>query len=541
MDFSQTPKKYILGLIAVMVIILVTVVSVDPGNLVFRDNTDYDAQRKLAEQDTEQYRQLLASVSPDYEASKQLLEKIATEDIVRTEVETALNVNQKVSIPTIANSELVITPRTDRPAIQDYVSRIASVFTNFNNSTKSAANEIYGEQADSSKIAAAANATKVMTTNLKGMPVPSEAVEMHKAYLVAYGAYGDFFDTSASYSRGEIAEPWPKVYGQYSIIENRLSVAQSEMNRLTSKYALNVPMPEELQDTGNGFSLIKTAHAQWPVIDVQAEIWRGIRFALARSFGKFAITMLDKLVRHIEKSFAIASQLYYSQDLGRFYSVEYMKKFVDDPVEKDIIQKFLPQYFCVNPKAGELKQIFTAKAKNNLGSDIVIDPNDPDFINKLAKLGDEKNYPNWWEDYYTTMAFKTQSEAEKAATKEVTSPGLKSGRSLVNGEINKTMSSIFNVQQSAIAGTINLGTNNTENPVSQIVAGIVESMVNKFVFTAVGAGPSGGGIGVVGEGNICLRNPKMKPVAPIPSTGKDQVDDNEKGSAATSTTTPPFR
>ena len=97
-----------------------------------------------------------------------------------------------------------------------------------------------------------------------------------------------------------------------------------------------------------------------------------------------------------------------------------MKKFVSDPLDQDIIQKFLPQYFCVNPTGGELKQIFTAKAKANQGTDIVIDPNDPQYLQKLARLGgDEKNYTGWWEDYYTSLALQTQAQAEAAATKEV--------------------------------------------------------------------------------------------------------------------------
>jgi hypothetical protein len=255
--------------------------------------------------------------------------------------------------------------------------------------------------------------------------------------------------------------------------------------------------------------------------------------------------MLDKLVAHIEKNFAIASQLYYSQDLGRFYSVEYMKKFVTNPLDQDIIQKFLPQYFCINPSQKELKKIFTAKAAANAGADIVIDPSDPQFIQKLARLGgDEKNYGFWWQEYYMSLAATIQQEASSAATKEVTSNGLKSGRDLATGQINKTMAAIFNTQEAAIAGTINLGTNNTENAIGQIVAGVVESLVNKFVFTPIGGGTSsgGGGIGVIKETNVCLRTPQMKPVTSIPGS----VYEAPKGSSTTTppivptTTTPPF-
>ncbi len=319
-----------------------------------------------------------------------------------------------------------------------------------------------------------------------------------------------------------------------------MDTSKTELNKLEQRYAYDFSVPNEQ----NHSLLIKSANAQWIVTDVWQKVWEGIKIGLAKSFAAFSINMLDKLVQHIEKNFAIASQLYYSNDLGRFYSVEYMQKFVQDPLDQDIIQKFLPQYFCVNPTAGELKQIFTAKARANQGTDMVIDPNDPQFLTKLARLGgDERNYSGWWEDYYTTLAAQTQREAETAAAKEVLSPGLKSGRDIVNGQINKTMASIFNVKEAAISNTIGLGTGNADNPVGQIVAGVVEGLVNKFVFTPIGGGSSGGGIGIIAEQNVCLKTPQMKPIAALPGSEYDNPNGELPGDIPLPPapgTTPPF-
>src|SRR5688572_25803231 len=123
MNMTEIPRKYLLGFVIVAIIVLVTTVAVDPGSLVFRDNTDYDAQRKLAEEETKQYEALLASVEPNYVASQQLLEKIATEDIVRKDVEQTLQVNQRVSAPVIPNSELVIAAVDDLPTTVNYVNK----------------------------------------------------------------------------------------------------------------------------------------------------------------------------------------------------------------------------------------------------------------------------------------------------------------------------------------------------------------------------------------------------------------------------------
>lgn len=518
MNLSNVPRKYLLGIILVMVAALLTITIINPGSLGFKDPTDYDAQRKLAQQQAEQYQALLDSVQPDYQASQQLLKKIASEDLVRQEVESSLNVSQKVVVPTVLNSELTLTSRNSRPEVVDYVNKLGSMISNYNNEVQPHVAQTFTDGTNPSDVNAALARTKSLAQSIRGLAVPSDAVEMHKAYIVAYDTYGSFLNTASQYAAGSNLEPWASIYGQYQVIDNRLAVANTELKKLTNKYALNVPLETDFA-VGHDHALVKVAQAQLAVVDVKAVVEVGIRAGLARAFAKFAITMLDKVVAHIEKNFAIASQLYYSQELGRYYSIEYMKKFVNDPLDQDIIQKFLPQYFCVNASKKELKQIFTAKAIANQGTDIIIDPNDPDYINKLARLGgDERNYGDWWEDYYTTLAATTQQEADSAATKEVLSPGLKSGRDLISGEINKTMSSIFHVEEAAITGTINLGTSNSDNLIGEMVAGVVENLVNKFVFTAIGSGSTNGGLGVLAESDVCLRTPKIKPVTPLPSS-----------------------
>jgi hypothetical protein len=514
MNITEIPRKYMLGFIIVAVIVLVTTVAINPGSFVFQDNTDYEAQKKLAEQDAKQYEALLASIEPNYVASQQLLEKIATEDVVRQDVEETLQTNQRLVTPVIANAEINLSARDDLPTAVNYINKAGSMIDNYNATIQPKLGTVFSDHTDTSAVASARIETQKLIENLRDLPVPQSAVELHKAELASYQKYFEFLDTASAYANGTDTDPWPDVYGQYLVIDNRLDLAKTEFNKLEQKYAYDFSS----QVDGSGLAFVKTAQAQWTVTDIWNAAWQGIKVGLAKSFAAFSIKMLDKLVAHIEKSFAIASQLYYSNDLGRYYSVEYMKKFVADPIDQDIIQKFLPQYFCVNPTQKELKQIFTAKAAANQGTDIVIDPSDPDYLNKLARLGgDEKNYPQWWEGYYTALANQTRAEAEAAATKEVLSPGLKSGRDIISGQINKTMSSIFNVQEAAISNTIGLGTNNADSPVSQIVAGVVSGLVNKFIFTPIGGG-SGGGIGVIAEQNVCLKVPKLKPIVALPDS-----------------------
>lgn len=517
MEFSNIPRKYILGGILAMIIILVSITAINPGSFIFPNNTDYDAQRELAANEAKEYEALLASVEPDYNASQQLLKKIASEDVVRQEVESTMRTDQKIVIPQVPLTDIKVDPRDDAAIVVNYINQVGSMITNYNESVRPKVNSVFNTNADSSAISQAQSETKALVQNIRGLSVPASAVALHSAEIVAYEKYIQFLSTAENYAGNKTQEPWADVYGQYAVIDNRLDVAKTELSKLQQKYAFDFSP----QVAPSGLSLLKTANAAgWPVIDLWNVAWEGIRAGLAKSFANFSIKMLDKLVSHIEKNFAIASQLYYSNELGRYYSVEYMKKFVTDPLDQDIIQKFLPQYFCVNPSGNDLKKIFTAKARANQGTDMVIDPNDPQYLQKLARLGgDEKNYEGWWEDYYTSLAAQTQREAEAAATKEVISPGLKTGRDLISGQINKTMSSIFNVQEAAISNTLGLGTNNADNPVGQIVAGVVEGLVNKFVFTPISGGASGGGgIGVATERNVCISVPKIKPIASVPGS-----------------------
>lgn len=532
-------KKLSYGIIGLAVVALLVITIWEPGEWSFRDRTNYDAETKAAQEELALYKKFLADLNPNYEASQQLLEKIATEDIVRQQVETTLNVKQKIVVPQLATSDLKVSNRKDSDFILNYMADVNSMVNNYRNAISSSVNNLFAQNASTADLQRGKVETTKLITNLKSVEVPASLVEMHKANIVSFQKYGEIFDNAVNYSQGTVSEPWSDFYQDYAVIDNRLAVVNTELDKFAEQLAVTDELNNQLHIFG-----IKTAQAQFGgavvvTTDLKRDILEGIKVGLAKSFANFSISMLDKLVAHIEKSFAIASQLYYSNELGRFYSVEYMKKFVSNPLDQDIIQKFLPEYFCVNPTKKELNQIFVAKARENIGNDLTINPNDPDFIQKLARLGgDERNYPLWWEGYYESLAARTKAEAEAAATKEVLSPGVKTGRDLVNNQVTKTVSAIFNVQEAAISGAINLGTNNTENPVGQLVAGVVENLVNKFVFTPISGGSSSsGGIGIIQERNVCLSTATIKPLIPLASS---EYKNPEGTSSPAPVSTPPF-
>jgi hypothetical protein len=533
-------KKSAYIIIGLAIVVLTVITVWQPGQWNFKDSTDYAARNRAAQKELEEYQKLLASIEPNYAASQQLLQKIASEDLVRQEVEAALNTKQQVVIPQIANSEIKISSRKDTDAVVNYLNDVNSMVENYRNSVNSGVENLFADNSNSTELTKAEQTTDKLVSNFKAMEVPAPAVEIHKANVVAFSEYSQIFEDANKYSQDQTYDPWPKFYQNYAVIDNRVAAVKSGLQTLNNQYANLLESP----GTDNGFRLVNTAQAQFATMtvisaDLERQIIEGIKTGLAKSFAQFSIKMLDKLVAHIEKNFAIASQLYYSNDLGRFYSVEYMKKFVSDPLDQDIIQKFLPEYFCIDSDKEKLNEVFTAKARQNVGNDLIINPADPDFLDKLARLGsDEKNYPVWWEGYYESLAFKTKTEAQNAATKEVISPGFKTGRDLISGQVNKTVAAIFNTQEAAINGVIGLGTNNASSPISATIAGVVENLTNKFIFTPISGGSSAaGGISVISEKDVCLQVPQVKPLIPVPSSEYT----NENGQTVTTPiTTPPF-
>lgn len=559
--------KYKLGLIGGLIVILLAVTALSWKNYDFRDLTDYEAQKKQSELERQEYQKILDSINVTPEQSEVALKKIATEDIVRDDVTTALQINQKITAPDIKDSELVFTPRGDRQAVVDYFVNTAPKLQNYNAATAVANQTVFTQLQDNTSVAFAAEETRKLATTLRQTPVPQELRDYHKAKITTYEQYADFLDSAQQYGaalgatpplapRGQQG-PWPRVYKDYIVINNQSAVIQSEAQRLDQKFGLSkelihlaaVEVPAEQKALAVRLGLVKEAEAIFgfgdltiTMGDIPRLIIYGVEQGLAQAFTTFLVGAVDNLVAKIDKYFNITSQLYYSQELGKLYSKEYWKKFNVSVAEQNLIKHFLPQYFCpTSPtELGRLKQVFAAKSKQLLNYDIATVPfESSDYYLALAELGDaaQTNPDLYWSDRYASAAGAVGSAAADAVSKEVNSPGLKaarrgqgegSARDLIADGIEKTVNKILHVEAGSVNSVLNLGTSKADSLVATIVSGIFQELTTKFIFTGLSLATGGrSSLSVVNEQPFCLSSAQYKPVIGSQLTEEEETAVNE--------------
>ncbi len=518
MFYNREQKSYFV-ITVITIVALIVVTFWRPTGFEFGGNKNQNVQS--AQDEREQYTDYLASLQADSEASRELLKEIVTEDAVRADVELLLQTNQKIPTPDIPTSTLTVNEQTGAAPLTEYFTKSFGATLAHNEQVAQSVKSLFTPDTSPQVVQSLRARNESLVRDLRGISVPTEALAYHKAQILAFEHYGNVLESAEDFSRSSSSVSWSSVYRNYSIINNEIDAANIQFGGLNNKYKFSEALSNHFAVSSASSPFVHSADAIFGlgdftivVGDIPQEIWQAIRETLARSFARFAITMLDKVVTSVEANFAITSQLYYSEALGQLYTEEYLTKYIQDPLDQEVIKRFLPQYFCLPSNREELTGIFTQKAKDYLGYDPGnLDPSDPDFYLKLAKSGSFLASPQGQELYYKDLANQAGSAAAGAAAKEVLSPGLKSPRDLVNNQIQRTMASIFNTEAAAINGSIQLGTNNVETIVGQLVASVIENLLNKFVFSGA----------VVQEQSACISAPLTKPVIPSEPTDYEYI------------------
>lgn len=185
---------------------------------------------------------------------------------------------------------------------------------------------------------------------------------------------------------------------------------------------------------------------------------------------------------------------------------DYLNKYVNDPLDRSLVKNFIPSVSCGNSQ--NLAPVFQAKADQYLGFDPAsLNPNDPDYYQKLSRVGNFLSSPNGWQIYYEEVAGQANVAAQNAANQELTGNGNKSSRD-VTGGILTTAQTTVDANRAAIQAMLSSGfAGDSGDPwTAKISSQITQTFLNNYVFQGT----------VLKEQKACISTPVVTLVTPLP-------------------------
>lgn len=531
--FETKSQKVYFSVSVIVVVVLIAITVFQKSNFGYKDTTDYAALQAQSKAQQAAYAVYLASIQTDPAASRELFQTILTQADIKKEVDAQLKPDQPVVPPAVDQKSLNITSASGQTAVENYLTAAMGPLVGFNQNTSELNKQLFDDPSAADNISS--QYTQAFR-KLTAAPVPKEALPAQTALVSAYLSYGKLLDLSKQYTSGQNTEPWADTYQHYAAINQNAKTFNAAYNQLLGKYHLadeKLIFPTDYADAGNNHQsiFIPEAHAIFGIGDVSITagdiprlIMDSVEQGLVSSFSQFMSSFLDQMVQKIESNYMIANFLYYSDALvSGQYTQDYLNKYVNNTLDQNIIKQFIPQFSC-NKQNQNLQPIFQAKANQYLGFDPAsISPDDPNYYQKLASVGDFMASPQGWQIYYEDMAQQTESAAQAAADRELTSSGLKSPRSGINGGITTSINSIVSGEKASLEAILQLGIGNASSFESQFVAQISQTLFTKFLFSGATVSPrSPNTIGVLKEQATCLAAAQLAPIVPINGTQYQQ-------------------
>ena len=528
-------QKQILYGAVVLVLILGIITLTSRPEFLFKEPAPTAPAGLTAEQ-AQKYLDYLASLKIDPAASQELFEQILTKEDIEKEVQAELQVGQNIANPSVDTAKLATNSTESQAAAEDYLAKLAGSVLNFNTQTVEQNKQLFVEGADLGNLR---EKTDQLVNELYSLPAPEDASSLQISAIKAFTAYKELVGVAEGYSGNADVSPWPQVYANYEVINNQAFAMNAEVKKIATKYNIAETKITPVYAFGdNDFHFIPRAHAFLGIGDVTITlgdiprlIMDAVEQGLASSFAQFMGVMLNKLITKLEANYKIANFLYYTDALvSGQYTEDYLQKYVANNLDRQVIKRFIPQFSC-GASVAELKPVFQSKAQQYLGFNISsLQPSDPDYYQKLARVGDPLTFTSGWQIYYDSIAAQTASEAEKAAQNELNSPGIKSPRDTVKSAIGISINNIVSASRASLNALMNLGIASAKNYISTFVAQLTQSLVNKFVFQGVVS--NSGGLGVLKEQSTCLAVAQLSPVlaldpttyvAPVPAPTPEQL------------------
>jgi hypothetical protein len=494
----QQQKKVIAAILVAVITLSVVTIANNP-EFVYKSpsiNTE-EAQKSFKEQLERErlaYQEYLKSQSIDLEASKLLFKEVVSEEEVRVMVEEELGVDQKVVIPAVPTEKLKVQSVSNGPVIKEYFDSIGRYTNDLIEKAQYSVRNMYMPEIGSNNEALAGQVNSHVES-VYGLDIPQDAVVFHKAYINVYESLARQIALARSYQESGNTELRSKdFYKELVITDSQAKLMMQEYDALSKKYA-NLPSLEQL-----ALSSQKT-DSVWVTLGIihEADAFLGalgtffvevLKDAVAAAAGAIINDLLARLIDKIEKSYIISNFLYYSDAVvASKYANDYLDKYINDPLEQDLIKKFIPQMNCGDPNLEEIEDLARQKASEYLGYDpSTLDPNSEEFYEEVARVGHTLSYEDNWVIDAHGAAGKVEGRAKDAATDEVTSEGKKAAVSSTPGKL-QVKASVGAIQGTQTAGLIALsitpGVNlrSVTSFVSTLASTIIKSLITNFILS----------------------------------------------------------
>jgi hypothetical protein len=498
-------QKVVIALCTGMIIVLSATTIVNRPDLTVKGNTP-DRTLALQEQrDRQEYEQYLASLETDPEASKQLLQDLVSESDVRQEVVNLLAANRPLVVPKPEDTLFTVSNRNSKDTVARYFEQIGQTDQQIVAENSAVANGYFSTATDRHTLIRSRTSIAAAQSSMQRMTVPQEALLYHKARWNVLNESARAIDESISYAESETAN-WPEVYDSYRIVGDQFAVMDQQQKNLTTKYGLDLPSAR-LSETFAAVFLVKKAEAQLFGLD-------GILGSIFKSaFSAISKALIETFLNKIDNSFRISNFLYYTDALVQGqYADDYLAKYITSSDQQKLLKQLIPEFSCGFNNPAALKNAYKQKALEYIGFDLdSVKPSDPDFYEKMLRLGDFFASPQGWELYLEDVASQVRYEAKNAAVLELVSPGVKVSRSQTSKEIEVYLEKIRSSVEANIAGAFNFDASKSNSGsflgqiIDTVTQSITDALLHKFIFKGA----------TFKEQKVCVQPTGGNPLVPI--------------------------
>lgn len=535
--------------IAALVLVLTIVSLTSRSNFTYRDTTDYAALKKQQQTEYEkqlrEYTKQLEAVDGDPVASRQIMQSLVSYDDVRAEVDKALNVKQKIVLPAVADSQIHIKKTATHQDAVDYFTAWDERIRAFNDSVIQDVRDGYNNNSSLSN-ARAINKTEQFLDDLYNMPVPNDPdiIAFHKGEIGLKEVHVNQLKLAENFATLSTDAPWPELYQDTMRTNQILYADKDRVLRINKAYALN--LDTKMLGFSDGFSdwLQSTlgtpvAHAAVPVITVPGSVINTIvdlpRWAqwsleetLGIAFNQLMVAQLRQWLDKLTKNYTIANFLYYSDALvNAQYTNDYLKKYVTNDSDKNIVKGLITQINCGKLDLAKLKPLLQTKALEYLGFDPSkdLDLSSPNFYAQVNRAGHLMSDPDGAFVFYKSLAQVVENEAKSTAKTELQSGGSKAARTDTGSlAIKLPAGTTLNAALANMINALDVGNSQSLSPSGKLAAALFSDLINTFIFK---------GATVYKEQAVCLALPQVSPItqaAPpqAASTPQAQLPNNQQ-------------